>query len=340
MYIFKKLTILVIAITTVGLGLGLAPAQAANGLCPSGSSLFGTVDRVEGKTLLVKTTGTHGFERITIAGATVHSNNLTLHPGVFVGAYGCFTDDYKSFKASQITLSYDASTYPETRRDIETLTGVVRSVSDGRFMTETGKPHGFVEILTSETAGVKPNARIQAVGSFNPNGTFSASRVENLSEPPPPVAHRGLCPSGTSLFGTVREIHGKTLLVKTIGSHGFENITTDDAIVHANNLTLHPGVFVGAFGCYTAGFDSFKASVITLSYDAGTYPNERHTETIAGRVHSLDEGKLLVETGMPHGYVNVLGAATAGAKVGSYIEVTGSFNPDGTFAATRVELKP
>src|ERR1700736_4896918 len=125
MSIYKRFTIMTIALVALNLTIGLSQAHAANGVCPSGTSLFGTVSAGHGKTLLVKTIGAHGFETIRTDDATIHYNGLTLHPGVFVGAYGCFTPGFGRFDASEITLSSDAADYPNKRHS-ETLIGAAR----------------------------------------------------------------------------------------------------------------------------------------------------------------------------------------------------------------------
>ncbi len=177
MSIYQRFMILTIALVAVNLTFGVSQAHAANGVCPTGTSLFGAVREVHGKTLLVKTIGARGFETIRTDDATIHYDGLTLRPGIFVGAYGCFTPDFRRFDASEVTLSTDAAGYP-SKHHTETLMGVVRSIGTGTILVDTGLPHGHVTIRTSSTDRIKVGDRIQATGSFRPDETFVASTLE------------------------------------------------------------------------------------------------------------------------------------------------------------------
>lgn len=334
MRLCRNFTIMAFALTLTLVGLTFKPAEAASGICPSNTTIYGTIREVHGKTLLVKTLGPHGFENIVAEDAKINYNDLTLRPNIFVGAFGCLNPETRKFEASELTLAYDAGTFPTGKRHIETITGVVREIHKGRILVETGVPHGFVNILTSDTDNIKVGDRVQATGWFNPDADFSASRVQDLTTKPP-VARSGECPDQTGLSGTVREIHGKTLLVKSVGPHGFVNVLTEDTSVNYNGMTLRPGVFVEARGCFTENDRRFVASRLTLSDTVDSKPG-----TLTGTVREVHKGSVLVETGLPHGFVRVMTSDTAGIKVGERVQATGSFNSNGSFTATQVQAIP
>jgi hypothetical protein len=153
---------------------GSPSANAAVGLCPATTSLYGTVQSVRGNDVLVKT-GQHGYEHFLVQGADLDTNGLRLRPGIFIGAFGCSADNFRTFRAVRATLAYSAATYPSRTRHQQVLTGTVVQLQGSRLLVQTGEPYGLVHVYKLDTDDVRAGQRISLTGAFNPDGSFSRS---------------------------------------------------------------------------------------------------------------------------------------------------------------------
>lgn len=154
------------------------PAIAADrdtSYCPHETSLFGNVISVTPKFFDVQSVGgDEGKVRIYGNGARLHDNGLSVRPGVFVGAYGCY-DHHDYFRASELTLSTNANTYNGYRRYVTTITGVVTSLQGNRVLVQTNGRSGKVWVYNN-TAPLQVGERVAFRGSFDPaNSAFVAT---------------------------------------------------------------------------------------------------------------------------------------------------------------------
>lgn len=287
-------------------------ASGAAGVCPSNTSLFGTVREVRGSDLLVQTTSGTGMEHFLINRAIVNSNGLTLHSGVFVGGWGCFTTGRKDFNVSELTLATSAATYPRGARHTQTLTGIVVSAEvPGMIEVQTGRPHGHVDVKTSEASMAKRGDRVTVTGSFNADGSFTAETIS--------FTH----PEIQTLTGTVVGIELPSMVeVQTIGPHGRVDVHTSDA------SAARKGDRITARGTFNAD-GSFVAASVSFSHTS--------TQTLTGTIVGVEPpGLIEVQTGRPHGQVDVHTTQAALAKKGEQVTIVGSFNADGSFTANSI----
>ncbi|MBV8245525.1 MAG: hypothetical protein JOZ38_06370 [Candidatus Eremiobacteraeota bacterium] len=149
-----------------------------------------------------------------------------------------------------------------------------------------------------------------------------------------PAAQAVSC--NTSIFGTIHEVQPGRILISEVRQGGYEYVTTSRVRLNGDGLSLRPGVFVGAYGCFTPNRALFEASELTLSTTPYDYPGyARHVERLTGTVLRTDPHRgTLVQTGYPHGDVYLVKLAPPPA--GTTLVVDGTFNPDGSFDVQHV----
>lgn len=155
---------------------------------------------------------------------------------------------------------------------------------------------------------------------------------------------QGACPvRETSIFGTVRAVGANEFTLQTNSRMGDIHVFTRGARMHANGVSLQPGVFAGVYGCLTPGDYSFRASQVTLASSASTYPStggvryESHDTWIQGRVDAVAPGRVLIDSG--HGHGDTWIRTTAPLRKGQLIQAVGHFTPfDRLFIANSVTV--
>jgi hypothetical protein len=155
----------------------------------------------------------------------------------------------------------------------------------------------------------------------------------------------GAQPSGCqrqSVFGTVATpvVNDRFNFATLRTDFGHIDVDTRGAVIHANGLTIRPGIFAGVFGCFAPGNRIFKAEEITLSTSPMSYNGYgRKSVTIQGTVTQIEHGRLGVEA--PHyGHLYVYTSRT-GYRIGERVSITGNFNPqDSSFNAATITPVP
>lgn len=170
------------------LAVALPIASSAQGACPvRETSIFGTVRAVGPNQFTLQTNSRMGDIHVYARGARVNTNGVALQPGVFAGVYGCLTPGDYSFRASRVTLSSSAQTYPNAggsryESGDTWIQGRIDAVAPGRILIDSGHGHGNTWVRTS-APGLRTGQLIQAVGRFTPGDRlFVASSVTVLAQ--------------------------------------------------------------------------------------------------------------------------------------------------------------
>ncbi len=164
-------------VSSLALGAGIlfasAPAAAAS-YCPSNQSFFGTIERVNGQMLTVRTPSNHWADVQIDSGARITSDGSSLRPGLSVGAYGCVTPD-GVFHATALSLTTNQRYYNEQ------LSGVVRQIqSNGRLLVaQTGRGEAIWYVPDVDEYHV--GQRMSATGMVGSNGVFYPQRINGNS---------------------------------------------------------------------------------------------------------------------------------------------------------------
>jgi|GEM_PF-2921416 len=192
-------------------GLFSAAAASAGPLCPQAESFFGTIVRVNGSMLTVRTPSNHWADVQINRSALVNANGGRVRPGLFVGAYGCVTPN-GVFHASEITLSDNQAGYNEH------LTGVVQRIeSGGRLLVaQTGRGDGIWYVPDTDDFHVGQS--VSATGMIGANGAFYPQTINghgaaydtDLTAP---------TRSAITLTGTVRRVNGNQIIVWEPANH-------------------------------------------------------------------------------------------------------------------------
>lgn len=202
----KRKLAFITSLALAGTVLTAAAASAAP-FCPASESFFGTVERVNGNMLTVRTPSGHWANVAVESGAHINTNGNTLRSGVYVGAYGCVTPN-GVFHANEISLSNNVGGYNEQ------LSGVVRSIQNGRLIVAETTGHSgiwYVPDIDEFHVGQSVNGTgmRSANGSFYPqsiNGRTVAYDTDVTTAPA--SATRTI-----TLNGTVQRVGSNTLLV-------------------------------------------------------------------------------------------------------------------------------
>ena len=253
-----RLYILAVCLATALYQLTSSTVASAveKGFCPNETVQFGTINSVHGDDIFIEGSGFYGHEDIIDNHAVINHNGLTLRPGVFVGAFGCFESE-RMFRASEITLATSESTFPHGARHIEEIEGRVLHVMSGRLQIQSGRVHGLVTINTSFVASV--GQAVSATGFFNTDGTFDASKV--TIEPP---AENG----PIAISGDVVEMHSDGFSIETHAGVGQIRVVSTDAKVFGAAPKL--GSHISVYGTFTNDRRSIMAKAVIVS-EEGTF---------------------------------------------------------------------
>lgn len=190
--------------TVAAAALGLfASTASALAQCPNNQSFFGTIQRVNGDLLTVRTADNRWADVRIDRNAQVNTNGQQLRPGMNVGAYGCVTPN-GVFHASEVSLSGNAN------GNRETLTGTIDRVQSGRLMVhETNGEYATWYVPDSDRFRV--GQRITGVGMVAGNGVFYPQTINGQGYTHEPVGYdeRG----SVTLRGVIQRITADTLVV-------------------------------------------------------------------------------------------------------------------------------
>lgn len=191
--------------------LAAAPASAAP-YCPAHESFFGTVQRVYGDRLTVRTSSGHWATVRIDSGARINTNGNTLRPGAYVGAYGCVTPN-GVFHASELTLASNARGYSEH------LAGVVQRVEGNRLIVrESNGQYGTWYVPDSED--FRAGQRVSGVGMLAGGGAFYPQSVDGRGVAYDADSVTGPQGPTVTLTGTVQRVRsGDSIVVWEPGRH-------------------------------------------------------------------------------------------------------------------------
>ncbi|HLI96670.1 MAG TPA: hypothetical protein VKT72_11370 [Candidatus Baltobacteraceae bacterium] len=223
------------------------PASAAP-LCPTGESFFGSIVRVSGNMLTVRTASSHWADVRIESDARINTNGTSMRPGMYVGAYGC-VEPGGVFSASEITLSTDQAAYREH------LTGTVRRIETGKLLVaETG--YGYGQWYVPDIDDFHVGQSVSATGMRGANGAFYPQTINGRT-----VAYdtdyASAPRSSITLNGTVRRVNGNSIIVWEPSDH-----TTGTWIVR-NPSRFRVGERVSATGTEN-GHGDFYVQEITI----------------------------------------------------------------------------
>jgi hypothetical protein len=182
-----------------------APASAA-AYCPTDESLFGTVQRVNGNVVTVQLPSGHWADVRIESGARMNLGGMTLHPGVYLGAFGCVARS-GLFEANEVTLAPAASAYHET------ITGTIRAKQSGRLIVaENNGQTGAWYVPDVEDFAV--GQAVTGIGLRTANGNFYPATVNgrnvafDTDNSSPPRREPSI-----TLTGTVQRVGQHTIAV-------------------------------------------------------------------------------------------------------------------------------
>ena len=183
-----------------------APASAQARFCPTRESFFGTVQSVQGRTLMVQTRSGGTGQIVLDDGARVNAHGFSMRPGTFVGAFGCVTPN-GVFHASEVTLAGDAALFSTTiSGTVQRKSGNVLYVFEPARRT-TGL--WFVPDIDDFHVG----QAVTGIGMMGANGEFYPQQINNASTAFTP---EGVAPSrrtSITLSGVVRRVGSGTISV-------------------------------------------------------------------------------------------------------------------------------
>ncbi|HET9096450.1 MAG TPA: hypothetical protein VFN37_07295 [Candidatus Baltobacteraceae bacterium] len=196
---------LITSLAFAGTILTAAIASAAPN-CPVNESFFGTVQRVNGNMLTVRTLTNHWADVSIDSGAQVHTNGNALRPGAYVGLYGCVTPN-GVFHASEVTLANNPNGYNER------ISGVVQRVESGRLIVhETNGATGAWYVPDVDEFHIGQS--VSAIGMLAGNGSFYPQSVDGRSVAyDTDVTAQPSAGNTVTLSGTVQRVGSHTLLV-------------------------------------------------------------------------------------------------------------------------------
>lgn len=130
-----------------------------------------------------------------------------------------------------------------------------------------------------------------------------------------------------SLFGTVSQVRGSNAFMLQALRSPLRNVYVDmrSARVHANGLSVRPGVFAGLYGCLERNGRVFKPNEVTLAMSESTYAGANHVVALAGTVDEVGRGWIGVRTRY-NGHIQVY-TSQSGLRPGERISARGPFNP-------------
>jgi len=239
--------VLITSLALTGTVLTAAAASAAT-FCPTGESFFGTIQRVSGNMLTVRTASNHWADVRIENNARINTNGTTMRPGVYVGAYGC-VERGGVFNASELTLSTNQAAYSEQ------LTGTVQRIETGKLLVaETG--HGYGQWYVPDIDDFHVGQSVSATGMRGANGAFYPQSINGRV-----VAfdtdYSSAPRASITLNGTVRRVNGNSIVVWEPSDH-----TTGTWIV-SNPSRFHVGQRVSATGREN-GHGDFYVQEITI----------------------------------------------------------------------------
>lgn len=207
----SKFTGPLIGSLVVAASAALASTASAAPYCPASESFVGTIQRVNGSMLTVRTPNGHWADVRIESGARMNTNGTALRPGVYVGAYGCVTPN-GVFNANEITLSPNQAAYNEQ------LSGVVQKVqSDRLIVRETNGQYGAWYV--PDTDGFRVGQTISATGMRSPNGSFYPHTINNRYVGYDTDTTTAPAVQAITLTGTVQRIGSNTIVVWEPSAH-------------------------------------------------------------------------------------------------------------------------
>lgn len=187
-------------------GLLFAGTAAASAACPTGQSFFGTIERVNGNVLTVRTPKGNWAQVSINQNARINANGTRLRPGTFVGAYGCVAPG-GVFRASELTLSLDRNAYNEQ------LSGVVRRIEGNDRMLVQENGHGYGVWYVPDTGDFHVGQTVNAVGMVGAGGVFYPQTINGVTTAYDADDSARRNPGTISLTGIVRAVRVGSLLV-------------------------------------------------------------------------------------------------------------------------------
>lgn len=184
-------------------GILIQGSAAAAPLCPNHESFFGTIERVRGSVLNVRTPSGHGAIVVVDRNARINANGSRVRRGEFLGAYGCVTPN-GVFHADEVTLSNNQAQYDER------LTGVVRRIeSRGRLLVQQNG-HGYGTWYVPDTAAYRVGQTLTASGMIGADGAFYPQSIDgNVTA----YGADAVSPGQITLAGTVQRVRANELIV-------------------------------------------------------------------------------------------------------------------------------
>lgn len=195
-------------ISTLVLAAGslFSASASAAPLCPRGESFFGTIQRIQGRELTVRTPSGHSANVIMDSGARINSNGSTLRPGMFVGAYGCVTPN-GIFHADQLTLSTHQSNYNER------LTGTVRRIEAGNRLLVSQNGRGTGTWYVPDVDEYHVGQAVSGVGMIGSNGSFYPQSIDGRNTAYDTDATMSASRSTITLSGIVQRVNSNSISV-------------------------------------------------------------------------------------------------------------------------------
>jgi hypothetical protein len=228
-----------------------APASAQTRFCPTRESFFGTVQSVQGNTLIVQPANGHTGTVMIDNNARVNAHGYAMRPGMFVGAFGCVAPN-GVFHASEVTLAASPSLYATT------ITGTVQRISgDQLFVTEPSRNTTGIWVVP-DVDDFHVGMNVTGTGMMGSNGMFFPQTINNITTafvPETTVTQtRSMHPTIT-LSGVVRRVEPGALIVWEPSRH-----ETGTWIVH-NTSSFRVGQNVVATGTENRRGDFYPYSI-------------------------------------------------------------------------------
>jgi hypothetical protein len=203
----SKFTIPLIGSLVIALCAAFGATASAAPTCPTGESLFGTIQRVNGSMLTVQTPSGHWANVRIESGARINTNGNSMRQGTFVGAYGCVTPN-GVFNANEVTLSANQSAYNEQ------LNGVVQRIESGRLIVRESNG-SFGTWFVPDTSMFKAGQSVSATGMRSANGSFYPQTVngQSVAFDTQLTSAPAMASNTITLTGTVQRVGTNTLMV-------------------------------------------------------------------------------------------------------------------------------
>lgn len=188
-----------------------APALAAP-YCPANQSFFGTITRVNGNMLTVRTPSNHWADVQIERGARVNANGGSIHPGAYIGAYGCVTRD-GVFHANEVSLSANQNGYGEQ------VSGVVRRIESGGRLLVEQNGRGWGTWYVPDTDEFHVGQTVTATGMLGANRAFYPQTINGRGVAYDTDTTAAPSRSTITLTGTIRRVASNTLVVWQPSQH-------------------------------------------------------------------------------------------------------------------------